>query len=52
MNLPHLYLKSTTVLIDKFEKPINVSVDKVTKAQKRSDEMFVKLEKRQPKFDE
>ena len=29
---------------DKFEKAMNVIIDKVTKAQKESDETFVKME--------
>ena len=31
---------------DKFEKAMNVIIDKVTKAQKESDEMFIKLEEK------
>ena len=31
---------------DKFEKAMNVIIDKVTKAQKESDEMFVKMEEK------
>ena len=37
---------------EKFEKVMNVIIEKVTQAQKESDEMFVKLEEKRLKFDE
>ena len=37
---------------DKFEKAMNVIIEKVTKAQKESDEMFMKLEEKRMKLDE
>ena len=37
---------------DKFEKVMNVIIEKVTQAQKESDEMFVKLEEKRLQFDE
>ena len=37
---------------DKFEKAMNVIMDKMTKAHKESDEMFMKLEDKRMKLDE